>query len=164
MRYIPGGRARLLILLCFVVLLTAMNAFVRAQSGESPYGRIVSEIRIEGLHNTREELIREQLASRVGSPYTEETAGDDSSDQQLNLMPRSQSSQIVLKSRQIDLRVGLDLGTVAVGKQQLAVDCVSRRQCQWNRGVLEWHRNSGERRGHRLKDQRDASSHKIVLP
>jgi outer membrane protein insertion porin family len=52
-----------------------------AQSGDvadtSLYGRVIREIQIIGLRQTKEQIIRDQLASQPGSRYTEETAIDD---------------------------------------------------------------------------------------
>ena len=52
-----------------------------AQSGAIPdanlYGRTIREIRILGLHHTKEEIILDQLASRKGSRHSEEAARDD---------------------------------------------------------------------------------------
>jgi len=68
----------ILFVLC---LLPAHAAGLMAQSadssGPSPYGRLIREIRIEGLRITREGEVRGQLASQVGQIYTEETARDD---------------------------------------------------------------------------------------
>jgi outer membrane protein assembly factor BamA len=47
------------------------------QQHSSLYGRIVREIRIEGLRTIREDIVRSQLVSRVGQPYTKETAKED---------------------------------------------------------------------------------------
>ena len=68
---------------CLVLVFSSQNAplFLLAQSegspANSPYGLIVSEIRIVGLHHTREEIVRGQLASEVGQPYTEANAMED---------------------------------------------------------------------------------------
>ncbi len=52
-----------------------------AQSGVVPdvslYGRVIREIRIVGLKQTKEQVVRDQLASQSGSKYTEEAANDD---------------------------------------------------------------------------------------
>jgi len=46
-------------------------------AGRSPYGKVIREIRIQGLRNTRESVVRDQLASQVGHIYTQKTAKDD---------------------------------------------------------------------------------------
>ncbi len=52
-----------------------------AQAGAVPdvglYGRVIREIRILGVHHTKEEIVLDQLASRIGSRYTEAAAADD---------------------------------------------------------------------------------------
>ncbi|MDH3732452.1 MAG: BamA/TamA family outer membrane protein [Gemmatimonadota bacterium] len=44
---------------------------------DPPFGQIVREIRLEGNQNTRESVIRDNLVSVVGEPYTEEGAEGD---------------------------------------------------------------------------------------
>ncbi len=64
-----------------ILLLLAGPVYLQAGPDEprkaSPYGLIVREIRIEGLQVTREEIVRSQLVSQAGSPYTEATAQAD---------------------------------------------------------------------------------------
>ena len=58
-------------------LLLGSKGIVKAQQdgsiAPSPYGKIVREIRIVGLRITDESIVRSQLASHVGNPYTRET-------------------------------------------------------------------------------------------
>lgn len=42
-----------------------------------PNGLTIREIRIQGLHQTREDIVRGQLTSRVDQPYTEAAAKED---------------------------------------------------------------------------------------
>ncbi|MFV1987333.1 MAG: BamA/TamA family outer membrane protein [Gemmatimonadota bacterium] len=44
---------------------------------DPPFGQIVREIRLEGNKNTRESVLRDNLASVVGQPYTEKNALKD---------------------------------------------------------------------------------------
>ncbi len=44
---------------------------------EHLYGKIVTDIRIAGAESTREYIIKRELASRIGEPYTELNAGKD---------------------------------------------------------------------------------------
>ncbi len=61
--------------------LLAVAAAAHSQAVESPedypYGKIVRDIRIRGLHNTKESLVRSQLISRIGCVYTKETEKQD---------------------------------------------------------------------------------------
>ncbi len=52
----------------------SMNPAFAAEPAEC---RLVREIRIRGLRYTRETLVRNQLTSRVGEPYSEETIARD---------------------------------------------------------------------------------------
>ena len=68
--------------LCFLVLgICASGPSLPAQSreiaGAGPFGRIIREIRIQGLHNVREDIVRDQLDSKAGRPYTEEASRND---------------------------------------------------------------------------------------
>ncbi len=69
------------VLLFLLLGLYGSSSCLWSQSGEhsgvSPYGRIIREIRIRGLHNVREDVVRGQLDSRAGQIYTEETARND---------------------------------------------------------------------------------------
>ncbi len=63
-----------------VLMLTIPVCFAAApdESGQgSPYNLVVREIRIEGLRVTNEEIVRGQLVSQVGCPYTQAGASDD---------------------------------------------------------------------------------------
>jgi len=53
------------------------RAQVRQPLHPDMYGRAIQEIRIVGLRHTREDIILDQLASRVGGKYTEDTEKDD---------------------------------------------------------------------------------------
>jgi outer membrane protein assembly factor BamA len=65
--------ASLIFLLLFWGNVESSNALAQP----SPYGKIVREIRIQGLRVTRESVVRDQLASRIGHVYTEETERND---------------------------------------------------------------------------------------
>ena len=69
------------ILLFLLLGLYGSSSCLWAQSGAlsnaNPYGRIIREIRIRGLHNVREDIVRDQLDSKAGQAYTEETARND---------------------------------------------------------------------------------------
>ena len=56
---------------------TSVMAQSAGPSGPSPYGRLIREIRIEGLRITQESIVRDQLTSQVGQVYTEQTAQED---------------------------------------------------------------------------------------
>jgi outer membrane protein insertion porin family len=62
-------------------LLLAMPLPIWAQPDGPPLQKIdgltVREIRIQGLHATREDVVRGQLTSKVGQPYTEAAAKED---------------------------------------------------------------------------------------
>ena len=49
----------------------------RLSSSESPYGKIVKEIRISELKWTKEHIITRELATRVGEPYVEKNVEED---------------------------------------------------------------------------------------
>lgn len=49
----------------------------RSGGEENLFGRAVTEIRLSGLKYTREYLVRESLASRVGEPYLPKTVASD---------------------------------------------------------------------------------------
>ena len=73
-----GWRNVFLLVLCLLPShATSLMAQSTGPSGPNPYGRLIREIRIEGLRITRESAARDQLASQVGHLYTEETAQDD---------------------------------------------------------------------------------------
>ncbi len=64
-----------------IFLLLVVPAYPKVEPDEpqnaSPYGLVVHEIRIVGLRITQEELVRGQMVSQVGNPYTEATAQGD---------------------------------------------------------------------------------------
>lgn len=55
-----------------------LSASLSAQTaGPNPTGRRVSEIRIEGLHDVSESLVRNQIRSAIGSAYSPDTIESD---------------------------------------------------------------------------------------
>ena len=73
----PAWKRVTLILLLLLGTAGSVIAQADGTADPSPYGKIVREIRIQGLRNTKESVVRKQLASQVGRLYTEETASDD---------------------------------------------------------------------------------------
>jgi outer membrane protein assembly factor BamA len=63
--------------LIFLLLCWGSAGNSNALAQPSPYGRTIREIRIQGLRITHESVVRDQLASRVGHVYTEETERND---------------------------------------------------------------------------------------
>jgi outer membrane protein assembly factor BamA len=66
----------------FLLILTLSRTVCLADDSDMQkpgrlYGRTIREIRIEGLRTILEDIVRSQLTSQVGLPYTEETARED---------------------------------------------------------------------------------------
>ena len=72
-----GSGARLFLLFIILSQPLCLADESSSQEDDSLYGRIIREIRIEGLSNVREDIVRDQLASQVGIPYTKELEQED---------------------------------------------------------------------------------------
>ena len=59
------------------VSIPCLGAQSRGIADAGPFGRVIREIRFRGLHNVREDVVRDQLDSRAGQLYTEEAARND---------------------------------------------------------------------------------------
>jgi outer membrane protein assembly factor BamA len=65
----------------FIISLFLMNGIVYAQenqeASEIPYGKIIKEIKIEGLKLTEEYIVTRELISKVGEPLLEENLDEE---------------------------------------------------------------------------------------
>ncbi|MEM9345558.1 MAG: BamA/TamA family outer membrane protein [Planctomycetota bacterium] len=62
-------------ILCLLIASAAMTT-ARAQAID-PEGRLIREVRIEGLDKTPEQLVKNNVRTEIGKPYRQETINDD---------------------------------------------------------------------------------------
>jgi outer membrane protein insertion porin family len=73
----PQVKTLLFLALCLCGSRLELKAQSAGSADVSPFGLKIREVRIQGLHNVREQIVRDQLASREGQLYTEKTAAND---------------------------------------------------------------------------------------
>ena len=58
--------------LAFFLINSSLDARINQESSDIPYGKIIKQIRIEGLKRTKEHIVTRELFSRVGEPLLKE--------------------------------------------------------------------------------------------
>lgn len=67
----------LVLILCLAVNIISLYPQVNQRTNDIPYGKIIKEIRIEGLKRTKKHIVTRELISKVGEPLSKENLDKD---------------------------------------------------------------------------------------